>query len=99
MRSKYIRTIDNIGDYYNQKQDKIIYENINTGERFKILNVGLALNGYTRQLIRVGQDGKEIGESFWRLLDDDVPGINQNTLYALDQLFGGAWTCKYENGA
>ena len=99
MRSKYIRTIDNIGDYYNQKQDKIIYEDINTGERFKILNVGLALNGYTRQLIRVGQDGKEIGESFWRLLDDDVPGINQNTLYALDQLFGGAWTCKYENGA
>lgn len=99
MRSKHIRIVENIGDYYNQKQDKIIYEDINTGIRYKILDVGYdpVAKSYWRGIIQVTENGKEVGSAYPEYISD--LGINQNTLYALDQLFGGAWTCKYENGA
>lgn len=104
MRSRSIRFVQNIGDYYNQKSEKIIFEDVNTGKRFKILSVSAGFDMYSRELIEVAENGEEIGESFiqWDHQSDGkgfAQNVNTNTLYALDQLFGGAWTCKYENGA
>ena len=97
MRSKYIRAIQNIDQYYAEKTDKVIFENLNTGKRYKILSVGYdSLNNrYTRTLIEVKDNGEEIGQAFDDVAFKNNFNINTNTLYALDQLFGGAWTCQY----
>lgn len=100
MRSRDIGTFSQITQWYNEKTDKIIYEDHKTGRRYKILSVGLdATNNYFREVVEVGEDGQEIGNSYPESMTVVDSTVNQNTLYALDQLFGGAWTCELsENG-
>lgn len=104
MRSKDIGTFTDVAQWYNERVNKIIFEDFYSGERYKILNVRFDEdnNVYVRDVINVTDDGKEIGTVQTQHIPDYESGeyFSSNTLYALDQLFGGAWTCEYdvENG-
>ena len=89
MRSNNIGFIENLGNYYNEKIDKIVFEDFNTGIRYRILEVGLDENGYFRQIVELGDNGIENGIPYREYLSEKYFG-NQETLYAIDQLFGGA---------
>ena len=95
MRSNNIGLIQDLTNYYNERVDKIIFEDFNFGTHYKILNVGLDENGYFREIVELGDNGIEIGIPYIEHLSQQYTG-NQETLYAIDQLFGGAWTCEYD---
>jgi len=102
MRSKYIKLINNIAEFYNQRSEKITYEDYNAGEYRRIDSVELAMEDigmgqgvpfYIQHYTVIASNGEETSQTGTKRIE-----YNANTLYALDQLFGGAWTCKYENG-
>ena len=57
---------------------------------FIVMSVGYdaVAKSYYRSIIQVDEKGDEVGDAYPEYISD--LGINQNTLYALDQLFGGA---------
>lgn len=102
MRSKYIKLINNIAEFYNQRSEKITYEDYNAGEYRRIDSVELVMEDigmgqgvpfYVQHYTVIASNGEETSQTGTKRIE-----YNANTLYALDQLFGGAWTCKYENG-
>lgn len=97
MRSKEIRLVTNIADYYNQRADKIVFQNYKNGLRYKILSVGLTPDNdpehpktYFRKIVQIDQNGDDHGDIITQYVNEFAPNVAQNTLYALDQMFGGA---------
>jgi hypothetical protein len=89
MRSKYIRFVENIAEFYNGRGEKIIYEDLNSGEYRRIDSVELVKEGdtgvYVQHYTILNSNGEETSQTGIKQIDHDT-----NTLYALDQLFGGA---------
>lgn len=101
MRSKEIRLVENIAEYYNQRDSKIVYEDYLSGERRRIDKVALetidnaGTQAYVQYYTVLDQNGDEVLNS----ANSKIISFDARTLYALDQLFGGAWTCKLnDNG-
>jgi hypothetical protein len=94
MRSKHIRLINNIAEFYNQRGEKITYEDYNAGEYRRIDSVELVMEDigmgqsvpfYVQHYTVIASNGEETSQTGTKRIE-----YNANTLYALDQLFGGA---------
>ena len=85
---------DRLVDLYNERINsgkKTIFENNDTGERFRIESIEKQQDGtYRRRLIRINNNGTTEGDAF---LDETV--FSLNTLYSMDQILGGAWTGEF----
>ena len=85
---------DRLVDLYNERINsgkKIIFENNDTGEKFRLESIEKQQDGtYRRRLIKIKDDGDTEGDAF---LDETV--FSLNTLYSMDQILGGAWTGEF----
>ena len=94
MRSKPIRLVKDIAQFYEGRGEKIIYEDMNSGEHRRIDSVeivkedigqGQAVMHYVQHYTILESNGEETDRTGTKTIT-----YNANTLYALDQLFGGA---------
>lgn len=75
---------------YEQDFDDLYYFDENTGSYYQIKHISIDANGNaTRTIIPVNKSGRAAGEAFQQNFDLVI-----NTIYNLDQLFGGAYACK-----
>ena len=75
---------------YEQDFDDLYYFDENAGSYYQIKHISIDANGNaTRTLIPVNKSGRAAGEAFQQKFDLVI-----NTIYNLDQLFGGAYACK-----
>ena len=75
---------------YEQDFDDLYYFDENAGSYYQIKHISIDADGNAiRTIIPVNKSGRAAGEAFQQKFDLVI-----NTIYNLDQLFGGAYACK-----
>lgn len=72
---------------YSQKFDNLYFRNKNTGDYYKINQITINNGIATRSLSKVNELGEDIG-------DYTSDQLEANSIYKLDQIFGGAWAME-----